>query len=32
VRIHLQGKGGKIELEFYSENDLERLLELMQKI
>jgi ParB family transcriptional regulator, chromosome partitioning protein len=32
VRIHLQGKGGKIELEFYSDNDLERLLELMQKI
>ncbi|MDZ7289698.1 MAG: ParB/RepB/Spo0J family partition protein [candidate division KSB1 bacterium] len=32
VRIHLQGKGGRIELEFYSENDLERLLELMQKI
>lgn len=32
VRILLQGKGGKIELEFYSDNDLERLLELMQKI
>ncbi len=32
VRINLQGKGGKIELEFYSDNDLERLLELMQKI
>ena len=32
VRIHLQGKSGKIELEFYSDNDLERLLELMQKI
>jgi ParB family chromosome partitioning protein len=32
VHIHLQGKGGKIELEFYSDNDLERLLELMQKI
>jgi ParB family chromosome partitioning protein len=40
VRIHLEDKGsrraqssrGKIELEFYSENDLERLLELMQKI
>ncbi len=32
VKILLQGKGGKIELEFYSDNDLERLLELMQKI
>jgi ParB family chromosome partitioning protein len=32
VRIHLKGKGGTIELEFYSENDLERLIELMQKI
>jgi len=32
ARILLQGKGGKIELEFYSDNDLERLLELMQKI
>jgi ParB family chromosome partitioning protein len=40
VRIHVQGKGlrraqssrGKIELEFYSDNDLERLVELMQKI
>lgn len=32
VHILLQGKGGKIELEFYSDNDLERLLELMQKI
>jgi ParB family chromosome partitioning protein len=31
VRIHLKGKGGTIEMEFYSENDLERLLELMQK-
>ncbi|MDZ7344092.1 MAG: ParB/RepB/Spo0J family partition protein [candidate division KSB1 bacterium] len=31
VRIHLKGKGGTIELEFYSENDLERLLELMQR-
>ena len=32
VKINLQGKGGKIEVEFYSDNDLERLLELMQKI
>jgi ParB family chromosome partitioning protein len=32
VRINLRGKGGTIEMEFYSENDLERLLELMQKI
>lgn len=32
VRIHLRGKGGTIELEFYSENDLERLLELLHKI
>jgi ParB family chromosome partitioning protein len=32
VRIHLSGKGGVIEVEFYSENDLERLLELLHKI
>ncbi len=32
VRVHFQGKGGKIELEFYSENDLERLLELMLRL
>lgn len=32
VRIHLSGKGGIIEVEFYSENDLERLLELLHKI
>ena len=32
VRIHMHGKGGVIELEFYSETDLDRLLELMQKI
>lgn len=31
VRIQLRGKGGTIELEFYSENDLERLLELLCK-
>lgn len=32
VRIHFQGKGGKIELEFYSENDLERLIEIMMRL
>ncbi len=32
VRIHLTGKGGTIDVEFYSENDLERLLELLHKI
>ncbi|MDQ7053834.1 MAG: ParB/RepB/Spo0J family partition protein [candidate division KSB1 bacterium] len=34
VRIHLQGKGkgGRIELEFYSENDLERLVDMMMKL
>ncbi|RMD97184.1 MAG: ParB/RepB/Spo0J family partition protein [Calditrichaeota bacterium] len=32
VRIHFQGNRGKIELEFYSENDLERLLEMMMKL
>jgi len=32
ARIHLSGKGGTIEIEFYSENDLERLLELLHKI
>ncbi len=34
VRIHLQGKGkgGRIELEFYSDNDLERLVDMMMKL
>lgn len=32
VRIHMQGKTGKIELEFYSQNDLERLIEMMMRL
>ena len=32
VRIHMREKGGILEVEFYSENDLERILELLQKI
>ncbi|MFQ5708340.1 MAG: ParB/RepB/Spo0J family partition protein [bacterium] len=34
VRIHRKGKntGGKIEVEYYSDSDLERLLELMERI
>jgi ParB family chromosome partitioning protein len=32
VHLHLRGKGGVIEIEFYSENDLERLLELFHKL
>lgn len=32
VRIQQKGEGGVIELEFYSDSDLERLLELMQRI
>ena len=32
VRINKQGKGGTVEVEFYSADDLERILELMQKI
>ncbi len=32
VRIHKRDKGGVVEVEFYSADDLERILELMQKI
>ncbi len=32
VRINKRGKGGTVEVEFYSAEDLERILELMQKI
>ena len=32
VRIQMKGKGGVLELEFYSQDDLQRLLELIQNV